>query len=139
MDSISGSIQLNTTKASSAPVAKKEEATTPEQKDSFKKSSSSGGKIWKGFKTGVKYLSTGFGLGSGAVGGFATIGILSSAGGALLALTTGTAVAALATTAGLVGGGIGAAVFGFAGTMGGYHMAEKLGNLMEAAYHKLKG
>jgi hypothetical protein len=83
-------------------------------------------KPWKAAQGASKTLFAGFGLGSGAVGGFAVGGAIGTTGNVIQSLFHHSLTMAGATGAGLTGGIIGAVVFGACGTMGGFQFGEKI-------------
>jgi len=124
-------IPLNTS-IPMAETGKKEETAAASPKDGFKKNDVES-TIWKGVKGFGKTLGAGFGLGSGAAGGFAVGGTVAAAGFSLSSLFSHSFTLAGAGSAGLTGGIVGAVVFGACGMMGGYQIGDKV---IEGA-HKL--
>ncbi|MDQ7824350.1 MAG: hypothetical protein RDV48_16225 [Candidatus Eremiobacteraeota bacterium] len=113
-----------------APAAPQKEAAP---KDSFKKAEkSTHDKVWKGIKGFSKTLFAGFGMGSGAVGGFTIGGAIAATGNIISGLFTHSLTMAAASSAGITGGVIGAVVFGACGMMGGY----QFGDVAAGAAHK---
>jgi|GEM_PF-1723656 len=135
MSNTIGSVGSNIPITTSMPMAetgKKEEAAAAAPKDGFKKNDVES-KIWKGVKGFGKTLGAGFGLGSGAAGGFAIGGTVAATGFSLASLFSHSFTLAGAGSAGLVGGVAGAVVFGACGMLGGYQIGDKV---VEGA-HKL--
>lgn len=94
------------------------------QKDTFKK----GGEekltgIWKAADAFGKTLGAGFGLSSGAAGGFVIGGAVAASGSLISGLLNHTAALSSAGAAGLTGGIVGAVVFGACGMLGGYNIS----------------
>jgi hypothetical protein len=119
---IGPSVPLTTPQTQPAPAAEKKAA---DPKDSVQLTGSMS-KPWKAAKGASKTLFAGFGLGSGAVGGFAVGGAIGTTGNVIQSLFHHSLTMAGATGAGLTGGIIGGVVFGACGMLGGYQFGEKI-------------
>lgn len=118
-----------------APREVPKETSVAEPKDSFKKQTPVAKMtgLWKVAGNASKTLFTGFGFGSGLVGGFAIGGAIATTGNVIQALFRQSLTMAGATSAGLTGGIIGAAIFGISGALGGY----QFGHAIVKGAHKL--
>lgn len=92
--------------------------------------------IWKAVDGGSKTLFAGFGLGSGAVGGFAIGGALGTGANIITALFKSSLTLAGATSAGLFGGIVGACLFGVCGMLGGYQFGHGIVKGAHSLYEK---
>ena len=119
------------------PAKEEKEAPAAVQNDSFHKTPvAKPGKLtglWKAASGASKTLFAGFGLGSGAMGGFAIGGAVASTGNLLSGLFTHSLTMAGVTSAGLTGGIVGGVLFGVCGMLGGYGF----GNAIIKGAHKI--